>query len=93
MEALAIKALTGGGGGVNVIDDTSTSTTKTWSSSKLNEDLEDKITNPSGGTAGQVLKKTASGVEWANESGGGGGVDYLTVSGGKVCIIFEEETE
>lgn len=25
------------------------------------------------GTAGQVLKKTASGTEWANESGGGGG--------------------
>ena len=26
-----------------------------------------------GGTAGQVLKKTANGTEWANESGGGGG--------------------
>ena len=25
------------------------------------------------GTAGQVLKKTATGTEWANESGGGGG--------------------
>lgn len=25
-----------------------------------------------GGTAGQVLKKTATGTEWANESGGGG---------------------
>lgn len=25
------------------------------------------------GTAGQVLKKTANGTEWANESGGGGG--------------------
>jgi hypothetical protein len=30
-----------------------------------------KITMPSGGSAGQVLKKTADGVEWANESGGG----------------------
>ena len=27
---------------------------------------------PAGGTAGQVLKKTADGTEWANESGGGG---------------------
>ena len=26
---------------------------------------------PAGGTAGQVLKKTADGTEWANESGGG----------------------
>lgn len=31
------------------------------------------IANPSGGTTGQVLKKTADGTEWANESGGGGG--------------------
>lgn len=28
---------------------------------------------PTGGTAGQVLKKTTDGTEWANESGGGGG--------------------
>jgi hypothetical protein len=31
-----------------------------------------KIDMPSGGSTGQVLKKTANGVEWANESGGGG---------------------
>lgn len=30
-----------------------------------------KIDMPSGGSTGQVLKKTANGVEWANESGGG----------------------
>lgn len=30
-----------------------------------------KITTPSGGSPGNVLKKTASGVEWAAESGGG----------------------
>ena len=29
------------------------------------------------GTAGQVLKKTANGTEWANETGGGGGKLYL----------------
>lgn len=35
------------------------------------------IANPSGGSVGQVLKKTATGTEWANESGGGGGTsDY-----------------
>lgn len=31
-----------------------------------------KITMPSGGSVGQVLKKTANGTEWANESGSGG---------------------
>lgn len=30
------------------------------------------IAAPEGGSVGQVLKKTASGTEWANESGGGG---------------------
>lgn len=30
-----------------------------------------KITNPTGGEVGQVLKKTADGEEWADESGGG----------------------
>lgn len=39
----------------------------------INTALAGKIDNPSGGSTGQVLKKTASGVEWANESGGGGG--------------------
>ena len=29
------------------------------------------------GTAGQVLKKTANGTEWANETGGGGGKLYM----------------
>lgn len=33
--------------------------------------LADKITNPSGGAVGNVLKKTANGVEWG-EGGGGG---------------------
>lgn len=48
------------------------------------------IADPGGGSTGQVLKKTASGTEWANESGGGGGVDYLTVVDGEVCIIYTE---
>ena len=34
------------------------------------------IGDPGGGTTGQVLKKTADGTEWANESGGGGGTPY-----------------
>ena len=44
---------------------------------------------PSGGTAGQVLKKTASGVAWANESGGSGSGAFVipvtsSSSGGEV---------
>lgn len=35
-------------------------------------DLAGKLDDPSGGSVGQVLKKTASGTEWADESGGGG---------------------
>lgn len=40
-----------------------------------------KLDAPSGGSVGQVLKKTANGTEWANESGGGGAsVTEVTVS-------------
>ena len=35
------------------------------------------IAPSTGGTAGQVLKKTEAGTEWADESGGGGGKLYL----------------
>lgn len=38
--------------------------------------LNAKITNPSGGIAGQVLKKTETGVEWAN--GGGSGEGFVS---------------
>ena len=41
-------------------------------------DVAGKLDNPSGGTVGQVLKKTASGAEWADESGGGGGTSDYT---------------
>lgn len=34
---------------------------------------------PTGGSTGQVLKKTADGTAWANESGGGGGGGYYGV--------------
>ena len=34
------------------------------------------------GTAGQVLKKTATGTDWANESGGGGGYLPGAAAGG-----------
>ena len=38
----------------------------------VKEAMDDKMSNPSNpGTIGQVLKKTASGSEWADESGGG----------------------
>ena len=33
------------------------------------------------GTVGQVLKKTATGTEWANESGGGGGTNVVANPG------------
>ena len=36
------------------------------------------IAPSTGGTAGQVLKKTATGTEWADESGGG--VDNRTIT-------------
>lgn len=44
--------------------------------------LNGKITMPSGGSAGQVLKKTADGVEW----GAGGGGVAPTVEGTKVIF-------
>ena len=38
----------------------------------VKEVIDDKMSNPSNtGTVGQVLKKTVSGSEWADESGGG----------------------
>lgn len=45
-----------------------------------------KITMPSGGSVGQVLKKTASGTEWANESGGAATVLSGTKSGSSVSV-------
>lgn len=39
-----------------------------------------KIDMPAGGSVGQVLKKTVHGVEWANESGGGGGTTKTLIS-------------
>lgn len=39
-----------------------------------------RIVMPLGGSVGQVLKKTSDGVEWANESGGGGGTTKTLIS-------------
>lgn len=52
-------------------------TASSWVSSNGTEVLN-HISNallhlPSGGVAGQILKKTTNGTTWANESGGGGG--------------------
>ena len=47
-------------------------------------DAYDSQLVPSSGTAGQVLTKTASGSEWANAQGGGGGeVDYFRFTAGQ----------
>lgn len=44
----------------------------------VKEAIDDKMSNPSNtGTIGQVLKKTASGSEWQNESGGGTGISTI----------------
>jgi len=40
-----------------------------------------KITNPSGGSAGNVLKKTADGVEWGTGGGGGTTIQYDSQTG------------
>ena len=50
---------------------------KEYIEKKINYNSLQKPTNDSTGTIGQVLKKTATGTEWANESGGGGGDDAL----------------
>ncbi len=42
------------------------------------EVLAGKLNAPSGGTAGQVLTKTAEGAEWADPQGGNDSTDYLT---------------
>lgn len=46
---------------------------------------------PSGGTVGQVIKKTATGTEWADETGGGGSADLRVVhSNGNVDHTYAE---
>lgn len=52
--------------------------------SVLAEAVNDKISMPSGGSAGQYLRKTVSGVEWASVSGGGD--DTATYLGAKLGI-------
>ena len=44
------------------------------------------------GTVGQVLKKTATGTEWANDSGGGGGDDTLEAKLNENIIKNPEKT-
>lgn len=41
--------------------------------------LAEKLTTPAGGTAGQVLGKTASGFAWINQTGGSGTVDISKI--------------
>lgn len=64
---------------------TAWNTAATWVSTNgsavLSHITDSLLHVPAGGTVGQVLKKTASGAAWANESGGGGGagLQYLGV--------------
>ena len=56
--------------------------------------VSSKIDNPSGGTVGQVLTKTADGEEWADSQGGGGGdaknvtIENKTKSGNTFVVDF-----
>lgn len=61
-----------GGGGESVTVDAALSNTSTnpVQNKVITAALSGKLADPGSGTAGQVLKKTASGTEWANESGG-----------------------
>lgn len=58
-------------------------------SKNVKEAIDDKMSNPSNtGTVGQVLKKTATGSEWADTSGGG-------ITGFSYCSFgyLEQNTE
>lgn len=50
---------------------------------------DDKITNPSGGTTGQVLTKTAAGEEWADVSGGASKT-VITLTGASGTLTAEQ---
>jgi len=52
-----------------------------------------KLATPSGGTVGQVLKKTATGIEWADESGGGGSSDAESLSDSEIEALWNSVWE
>lgn len=62
---------------------TAWNTASTWvttnGASILSHIADSLLHLPSGGNVGQVLKKTAYGAAWANESGGGGGAGLQLV--------------
>lgn len=43
------------------------------------------------GTAGQVLKKTADGTEWADESGGGSSVEVVQTTGTSTTAVMSQK--
>ena len=76
--------------GAVVVDSSVTqNSTNPVQSSAIYSALSEKITNPSGGAIGQVLKKTSTGVEWADDNGGGSGsglIDEIDIDGSALTI-------
>ena len=55
----------------------------------ISDEVDTKITNPTGGTAGQYLKKTASGEEWADVEAGSSKV-VITLTGESGTLTSEQ---
>lgn len=80
---------------------TETLTNKTLTSPTLNGATADNLIltgtlNAGGGvgTAGQVLKSTGTGVQWAAESGGGGGNSFTTIAvSGQTNVVADSSTD
>ena len=68
-------------GGENIVVDSSLSTTSTnpIQNKVITNVLNEKLTIPSGGNVGQVLKKTQSGIEWADDNRGSGEGGFIDV--------------
>ena len=89
-----------GNGSARIVDDSSESIGKTWSSKKISEELQKKLDKPNqNGSEGQVLTADGNGgVYWGTVSGGAGSFspeslagNGLTVSDGKLQIDVATE--
>lgn len=69
-----VISATGGGGGGAVIDDTTTALDKTWSSSKIDSELDDKQDTLTAGTGISIVNNVIS----ATGGGGASALDDLT---------------